>query len=138
MKDKIVLTDCFELFSEVFTPKILLDVNTSRIMLVKINGDNIPWHCHENEEELFWVISGSIVIWTREGSIALSSGELYKIPKGVEHRVTSTEPAQIVLFESNTFLHTGSTKSDITKHTFDYLLYENVNTNSATNEKCDE
>lgn len=122
MNDKIVIADCFALFNELFAPQVLLQINDSKLMLVKIKGDEIPWHSHVQGDELFWVLSGRIVVWTREGTITLNSGELYKVPKGVEHRVTATELAKVVLIESNTFLHTGSVKSDITKITFNNLL----------------
>jgi len=121
MLEKLALTDCFGLFTDLYTPKILLDVNDCRVLLVKICGDNIPWHSHD-DDEVFWVISGNITIWTREESVKLGPGELFKVPKGIEHRVTSGVLSEIALIESNTFKHTGVSESDITKHRFDYLL----------------
>jgi mannose-6-phosphate isomerase-like protein (cupin superfamily) len=110
------------MFSDTFTPKVLLDVNDSRIMLVKIIGDKIPWHSHANEDELFWVMKGNIIVHTRTESVHLRSGELYMVAKGIEHKVTTNELAQVLLIESKSFKHTGVTESDITQDAFEYLL----------------
>jgi mannose-6-phosphate isomerase-like protein (cupin superfamily) len=126
VSQKLSVSDCFELFSDTFTPKILLDVNDSRIMLVKIIGDKIPWHCHAMEDELFWVIKGNIVVHTRTESVHLCTGELYMVSKGTEHKVTANELADVLLIESKSFKHTGVTESDITQTTFEYLLENNI------------
>ncbi|MBB1439234.1 cupin domain-containing protein [Shewanella sp. SG41-4] len=122
MNRKLNVSDCFDMFSDTFTPKVLLDVNDSRIMLVKIIGDKIPWHSHANEDELFWVMKGNIIVHTRTESVHLRSGELYMVAKGIEHKVTTNELAQVLLIESKSFKHTGVTESDITQDAFEYLL----------------
>lgn len=121
MESKKQLKSCFASFNELYTPKVLLAVNDCNIMLVKIHGDKVPWHSHD-ADELFWVVSGSLTIHTREQSVELNAGELYKVSQGVEHRVTSNKLSHIVLLESKDFKHTGSTQSDITKQTLDCLL----------------
>ncbi|MBB1391069.1 cupin domain-containing protein [Shewanella sp. SG44-6] len=131
MNRKLNVSDCFDMFSDTFTPKVLLDVNDSRIMLVKIIGDKIPWHCHANEDELLWVMKGNIVVHTRTESVHLCSGELYMVAKGIEHKVTTNELAQVLLIESKSFKHTGETESDITQAAFEYLLENNIATSPS-------
>jgi mannose-6-phosphate isomerase-like protein (cupin superfamily) len=131
MNRKLRISDCFELFSDVFSPKVLLDVNDSRIMLVKIIGDKIPWHCHANEDELFLVIKGNIVVHTRTESVHLRAGELYMVARGTEHKVIANDLAQVLLIESKSFKHTGVTESDITQNTFEYLPVNNIATSST-------
>lgn len=122
MKDKVALSSCFDLVDDVFDPQVLTDVNDSQIMVVKVHGSKVPWHTHENEDELFWVIEGSIDILLRDKTIQLNTGEMYKVCKGIEHRIDAKDPAKIVLIESKQVKHTGEVESEISKQNFKQLF----------------
>lgn len=100
-----------------FSPKIIGEVNDVYIKLVKIKGDKVPWHNHQNEDEFFYVIKGSL-LFEIEGkdSFVMNEGDIFIVEKGVNHRVSSDEECNIMLIENKTTEHTGDIKSDITKN----------------------
>jgi len=89
--------------------------------MVRAEGDKIPWHSHENEDELFMVIEGVLNILERDKTTTVKAGEFYIVPRGTEHRVVPEGAVKIMLFEPKDIAHTGNTKSEITKEKFDYL-----------------
>lgn len=115
------LTHAFERFDELYSPKILANVNDTRIMLVKLDGDRVPWHTHDDEDELFIVHSGCIEVCFRNESHILMQNDMLKVPRGLEHKVIALEPSQVILVESKDFQHTGSVKSTITRQDFETL-----------------
>ncbi len=106
-------------FSEVehyFSPRIIGEVNDQYIKIAKINGQEIPWHNHENEDELFYIIQGTLLMEIEnQDDLILQKGDLYVVKKRTNHRVSSTEDCLIMLIESKTTEHTGKVKSAITK-----------------------
>jgi len=111
----INLNNKFSIFEETWTPKIIAELNNQYVKLCKLQDDFI-WHSHENEDELFMVIKGTLLIdFKCQETVEIKEGEIIIIPKGVEHRPRTN--GQIVfnlLFEPKTTLHTGNTKSKIT------------------------
>lgn len=110
------LKDAFLCLDNYFSPKIIGEVNDQYIKVVKIKGQEVPWHIHENEDELFYIAKGTLLmeIENQPGSI-MRKGDLYVVKKGINHRVSSTEECLIMLIESKTTEHTGKIKSAITK-----------------------
>jgi mannose-6-phosphate isomerase-like protein (cupin superfamily) len=99
-----------------FSPKIITEVNDQYVKIAKILGQEVPWHCHENEDELFYIINGTLFVEIEnEKSFYMNTGDLYVIQKGINHRVSSLEECQIMLIETKTTKHTGDVKSNITK-----------------------
>ncbi|MET0619389.1 MAG: cupin domain-containing protein, partial [Thermoanaerobaculia bacterium] len=94
--NKVNLLEKFGLFDERFHPKIVGDLNDHQVKLVKVLGDFV-WHHHENEDELFLVVKGRMRMGLRDGDIELSEGELFIVPKGVEHKPSADEECWIVL-----------------------------------------
>jgi mannose-6-phosphate isomerase-like protein (cupin superfamily) len=90
-------------------------------MLVRAEGDKVPWHVHENEDEMFLVVEGVLNILERDKTTKVEAGEFYIVSKGVEHRVIPEGEVKIMLFEPKSISHTGTTKSEITKTDFDIL-----------------
>lgn len=106
----------FEDIKEYFSPKIIGEVNDTYIKIVKINGEKVPWHKHENEDEMFYVMDGEL-LFEVEGieNFTLKSGGFYVVKKGLMHRVSSKEECKIMLIENKSTAHTGAVKSEITK-----------------------
>ena len=99
-----------------FSPKVIGEVNDVYIKVAKIKGEEIPWHNHENEDELFYIIEGSLLFEIEgEDSFVMNKGDIFIVKKGINHRVSSAEECQIMLIENKTTAHTGKVKSDITK-----------------------
>lgn len=90
MPNVINLTDKFNLFQEVWHPKIVGELNDSCIKLAKLKGEFV-WHHHDNEDELFLVIKGTLVIKLCDQGLTIHEGEFVIIPKGVEHLPVAEE-----------------------------------------------
>lgn len=111
--DKINLTEKFNLFSEHWTPKIVAELNGQHVKIAKLLGE-FEWHQHENEDELFWIVKGKLLVHFRDKSVELSPGEILVIPKGVEHKPEAPEEVHLVMFEPVGTVNTGETESDRT------------------------
>ena len=110
---KVNLAEKFGKFEDLWSPKLVGELNENYIKLAK-GKDELDWHSHENEDEFFLVISGHLDIHLRDEVISLDPGELYVVPKGVEHRPVANEGAEIVLIEPKQTLHTGTQHTDQT------------------------
>lgn len=118
-------TNILENFSKIkdyFSPKVIGEVNGAYVKIAKIKGDELPWHNHKNEDELFYIIEGTLLMEV-EGieSFEMETGDLYIVKKGIQHRVSSKEECKIMLIENKTTAHTGEVKSSITKDITDQL-----------------
>ncbi|MBV1911557.1 MAG: cupin domain-containing protein [Kangiellaceae bacterium] len=121
MSKAINIEQCFEKFTDTFSPKVVAQVNSQNIMLVRLEGDKVPWHSHQNEDEMFLVLDGVLDIYLRDDQITLNPGEFYVVPKGVEHRVVPREKVKLMLIEPDSTAHTGDVKSEITKAEYEKL-----------------
>jgi quercetin dioxygenase-like cupin family protein len=117
MRDnKLNLQALFDGITNYFSPRIIGEVNDVYIKLAKVKGQDVPWHTHDGEDELFYVISGRLTIELRsEKPLVLAAGEMFIVRQGIEHRVYSDDECRIMLIENKTTEHTGKTKSAITK-----------------------
>jgi len=115
------ITKCFEQFSDAFSPKIVGELNGQYVLLVRLEGDKVPWHSHDKEDEMFFVLEGTLQILERDKVTDLQPGEFYIVPRGVEHRVVPQGHVKIILFEPRGIAHTGNVKSEITKTSYDRL-----------------
>ena len=110
------LKDAFVSLDNYFSPKIIGEVNDQYIKVVKIKGQEVPWHIHENEDELFYILKGTLLMEIEnQPDLKLKKGDLFVVNKGRNHRVSSKEECLIMLIESKTTEHTGKVKSEITK-----------------------
>ena len=121
MNRKIRLDDGFEKIDELFTPKIVAEVNGQHVKLARLEGDRVPWHTHDVEDELFYVLDGALDILTRQETIRLDAGEMVVVPRGVEHRVVPVGHVKLLLLESVGIRHTGDTHCDITVEEYEWL-----------------
>ena len=100
------LAQKFGLFSEHWSPKIIAQVNDMHVKVVKVQGEFV-WHSHDDEDELFLVVAGSLTIRLRDRDLRLGPGELVVIPRGVEHQPIAPQECHIVLLEPAGTLNTG-------------------------------
>jgi len=117
----INIEKCFEKFSDTFSPKIIGELNGQHVMLVRCEGDKVPWHSHDNEDEMFLVVDGILEVMEKNKSITLHPGEFHIVHRGIEHRVIPQGHVKLMLFEPEGISHTGKVKAEITKDRFDRL-----------------
>ena len=112
----IKLLDRATALSAYFSPKVIGEVNDVYVKVAKIKGDEIPWHNHAAEDELFYIIDGSL-LFEIEGTapFRMEPGDFYIVKRGVNHRVSSTEECSILLVENKSTAHLGDTQSEIAK-----------------------
>ncbi|MFP8488369.1 cupin domain-containing protein [Gracilimonas sp. Q87] len=102
----------FDLFDEYWTPKIVAEFNDQYVKIAKLKGQFI-WHDHENEDELFYIVKGSLLLKFRERKdIQLNEADMYVVPAGVDHLPVAEEECWVMLIEPKSTLHTGSTKNE--------------------------
>ena len=111
--DKVNLADKFSLFQDYWHPRIAGELNDSCVKLAKLKGEFV-WHHHENEDELFLVVKGRLLIKLRDRDIWLDEGEFVVIPKGIEHLPIAEDEAHVLLLEPKSTLNTGNVQSDRT------------------------
>ena len=120
--DKKDLHQLFQQIKTYFSPKIIGEVNDVYVKVTIVKGDDVPWHTHDHEDELFHILKGSLVMEIAgEESFTLSAGELFIVKKGVRHRVYSAEECWVLLIENKETKHTGDVASSITKTIEDQL-----------------
>lgn len=93
-------------FSDRWSPKIIAQMNDYHFKLAKVQGE-FMWHDHPETDEVFLVIKGKLVIHLRDGQVILNEGELYVVPKGVEHKPFAQEECHILLVEPAGTINTG-------------------------------
>jgi len=118
--DTINLNQKFALFQEYWSPKIAGELNDSYIKLAKLKGEFV-WHQHENEDELFLVVKGHLLIKLRDRDIQLNEGEFVIIPKGVEHLPIAEEEVHVLLLEPKSTLNTGNVQNERTVTDLDWV-----------------
>ena len=94
------------MFSEHFAPKIVASFNGHDVMVVKLKGEFV-WHSHPDTDDFFLVLKGRLTIQLRDGEVHLGPGELYIVPKGVEHRPVADEEVHLLLIEPAGTPNTG-------------------------------
>ena len=116
----INIQEKFNLFADHWSPKKVGELNGQQILLAKLKGEFV-FHTHENEDELFMVIKGTLDIELRDKTVTLNEGEFYIVPKGVAHKPIAKEEVHIVLFEPLSIKHTGEIIANITVETYETI-----------------
>ena len=104
---KVNLKEKLTLFESYWDPKIVGELNDQYVKVAKLKGEFL-WHHHENEDELFLVIKGQLLIKLRDDEIELNEGEFYIIPRGIEHMPVAEKEVHILLFEPKGTVNTGN------------------------------
>ena len=110
---KINFSEKLSEFSDHWSPKVIAEMNNYQFKLVKIEGDFI-WHHHADTDETFIVIEGSMFIELEDETVELNEGEMYVVPKGVNHKPYALEECKVMLVEPRGVLNTGNKNNDLT------------------------
>lgn len=97
-------------FTDLWSPKIIAELNDSYVKLAKLHGEYV-WHKHVHEDEMFIVITGNLIIELRDKVLTLSPGELVVIPRGVEHRPVASQEVAVILIEPKSTVSTGDAQN---------------------------
>jgi mannose-6-phosphate isomerase-like protein (cupin superfamily) len=101
------------LFSEHWSPKLVARLNDYEVKVVKLKGEFV-WHTHDDTDELFLVIEGDLTIQLRDGDVQLREGQLYVVPRGVEHCPVADGEVAVMLIEPTGVVNTGNAGGDMT------------------------
>ncbi len=106
-KQSINLIRKFDLIAEQWSPRVVAEMNDYQFKVARLQGDFI-WHAHAETDEAFLVLDGQLRLDFRDGSVTLGSGELYVVPKGVEHKPYAEDEVKLLLIEPRGVLNTGA------------------------------
>ncbi len=118
--EKINIAEKLSLFNDFWNPRIVGELNRQHIKLVKFKGEFV-WHKHENEDELFLVISGTLKMEFRDKIVEVKPNEFIIVPKGIEHKPAAENEVSVMLFEPNTTLNTGNMKGELTRENLEKI-----------------
>ncbi|MEL6328938.1 MAG: cupin domain-containing protein [Planctomycetota bacterium] len=117
LEKSVHLREKLGLFEKTWTPHIIAELNGQRVKLAKLRGE-LCWHSHADEDELFFVVEGSLTMQMRDGSrewsVEIGPGELFVVPRGLEHNPVSPGGASVMLFEPAETRHTGEVEHERT------------------------
>ncbi len=111
--EAVDLAKKLSLFSEHWSPKVVARLNDYEIKVVKVKGEFV-WHTHEDTDELFIVIAGALIIQLRDGNVCLDPGQLFVVPRGVEHCPIAEGEVHALLIEPAGVVNTGDAGGDMT------------------------
>jgi mannose-6-phosphate isomerase-like protein (cupin superfamily) len=106
VNDKVDLAAALATFDEPYAPRIVAHMNDYKLMVVRAQGEFV-WHSHPETDDAFLVLEGELVIDLRDRSVTLGPGELFVVPRGVEHRPRSEAGAAVLLIEPSGTVNTG-------------------------------
>jgi mannose-6-phosphate isomerase-like protein (cupin superfamily) len=110
MSDGIDLSEKLAMFSEHFSPHTVAQFNNCDVMVVKVKGEFV-WHKHDDTDDFFLVLKGALDIQLRDRTVSLVPGQMYIVPKGVEHRPVAKEEVHLLLIEPTGTPNTGDVKT---------------------------
>ena len=110
----------FDCFTEQWSPKVVAEMNDYQFKLVRLEGDFI-WHDHQDTDETFIVLEGTLVIDFQDGIVELEAGQMLVVPKGVPHRPRASTEAKVLIVEPKGVINTGDAESHMTAPLDDWL-----------------
>ena len=111
--EKVNIEEKLARITDHWRPRIVGELNGQQVKLVKFLGPFV-WHHHENEDELFLVIKGRMLMEFRDRAVPVGEGEFIIVPRGVEHRPVAVEEVHVVLFEPASTVNTGNVHNELT------------------------
>ncbi len=113
MNHKVNFEEKFAKFSDFWSPKVVAEMNDYQFKLTRFKGE-FAWHDHKDTDEVFIVIEGNMSIELRDGRVDLAAGEMYVVPKGVEHKPLAEQECKVMLVEPRGTVNTGDQESELT------------------------
>ena len=110
---KINIRKKFDLFSDYWSPKVIAEMNDYQFKLARVKGEFV-WHNHNETDEVFIIIEGKMKIEFRDKTVLLEKGEMYVVPKGIDHKPLADEECKIMLVEPKGVVNTGNTTCNLT------------------------
>ena len=110
----------FSLFTDQWSPKVIAKLNNYLVKIGKLQGDFV-WHKHDDTDELFLVNKGVLRVDLREGQVFVNKGQMFVVPKGVEHLTHADKECELVMFEPETTLNTGNVKGEMTVEKLEWI-----------------
>ncbi len=107
------LDEVLDRVSEQWAPKKVADLNDYEVKVVKVLGEFV-WHQHDETDEFFYVLSGDVTIQLRDGDVALTQGDVYVVPRGVEHCPKAAAEVRLMLIEPRGVVNTGDAGGELT------------------------
>jgi len=122
MLKTINLQEKFDSFNDQWSPKIIDELNDQYIKLAKVQGE-FCWHDHAEEDELFIIQKGTLILEFRDHVAEIGPGEIFVVPKGVEHlpRTKNNEEVHLILIEPKDTKHTGDVNHELTQHDQEWI-----------------
>jgi mannose-6-phosphate isomerase-like protein (cupin superfamily) len=117
---KINISQKLSQFKDHWNPRIIGELNNQHVKLAKLKGEFI-WHKHDDEDEMFLVLKGTLKIEFRDRTETIQENEMIIVPKGVEHKPIAEEEVSIMLFEPATTVNTGALENERTHKNLEYL-----------------
>ena len=111
--NKINLKEKFSKFSDHWSPKVIAEMNDYQFKLVKIQGEFV-WHNHDDTDETFIVIEGEMKIEFENETLQMNEGDMFVVPKGVEHKPWAENECKVMIIEPRGVLNTGNSEGDLT------------------------
>jgi mannose-6-phosphate isomerase-like protein (cupin superfamily) len=111
--EKVNLAEAFGRFADLWSPKIVATLNDYDVKLANVKGEFV-WHQHAETDELFLVVKGKLRLRERDRDVELGEGDLYVVPRGVEHYPVAEEEAQLLLLEPRGTVNTGDVRNERT------------------------
>lgn len=112
--EKINIAEKLSLFSDHWNPRIIGELNGQQVKAVKLKGEFV-FHQHEQEDEMFLIVKGTLKMEFRDRTEILTQGEFIIVPHGVEHKPVADEEVELLLFEPASTLNTGNIENERTK-----------------------
>ena len=112
--ETVELMAAFEAVEEYWSPRVVAQVNDQYVKVAKLRGE-FTWHAHEHEDELFYVVKGSLTIRYEDRNVVLAAGSMHVVRRGVRHNPLAEEECWIVLIEPVATKHTGDTVTALTR-----------------------
>ena len=106
--------------TEQWSPRVVAELDDSYVKVAKVQG-TLAWHSHENEDELFYILKGSLTIEMEDKTVVLQEGDAFVVPKGVRHNPIAEQECHVMLIERKSTLHTGTEVTAMTRSVAEQL-----------------
>lgn len=117
---KVNISEKLALFSDHWNPRVIGELNGQQVKATKLKGE-FHFHHHDNEDELFLIIKGTLKMEFRDKTVTINPGEFLIVPRGVEHKPVADEEVELLLFEPASTLNTGNIENERTRKNLEHI-----------------